>query len=366
MPLPTARGKDRGMCLGKYYPDTSVACSKERVIDMENDLHGIQGRKWQLTINNPLEKGYTHEAIKRNVISWKSLRYYCMSDEVAKTHHTHVYLLFQSPVRFTTIKRLFPEAHIEKAYGSSAQNRDYVFKEGEKWAKDKKKETNLPDTHEEWGILPEERQGERNDLSTLYELISEGKSNYDILEEQPEFINQIERMDKVRQIIQEESYKEVFRKLEVAYLFGDTGSGKTRSIMEQYGYANVFRVTNYKHPFDMYKGQDVIAFEEFQGSIPINQMLIYLDGYPVMLPCRYSDKVACYTKAYILSNIDLKEQYPDIQQYNPETWKAFLRRIHKVQVFQNGTQKEYRLFDYLYEFHMLTAEQMKFCPFQED
>lgn len=333
---------------------------------MEEEISSVQSRKWQLTINNPLEKGYTHDAIKKNIQMLKSLRYFCLSDEVAKTHHTHVFLLFHSPVRFSTIKRLFPEAHIEKSYGSSAQNRDYIFKEGEKWSKDRKRETNLPDTHEEWGELPEERQGERNDLAALYEMISAGKSNYDILEEQPDFIAQLERMDRVRQIIQEENFKEVFRKLEVLYLFGDTGSGKTRSVMERYGYANVFRVTNYKHPFDQYKGQDVIMFEEFQSSIPINQMLIYLDGYPVMLPCRYSDKVACYTKAYILSNIPLKEQYPDIQDYSPETWKAFLRRIHKVQVFQNGRVETYSLFEYLNEFRMLTAEQMKLCPFRED
>lgn len=333
---------------------------------MEEEISSVQSRKWQLTINNPLEKGYTHDAIKKNIQMLKSLRYFCLSDEVAKTHHTHVFLLFHSPVRFSTIKRLFPEAHIEKSYGSSAQNRDYIFKEGEKWSKDRKRETNLPDTHEEWGELPEERQGERKDLAALYEMISAGKSNYDILEEQPDFIAQLERMDRVRQIIQEENFKEVFRKLEVLYLFGDTGSGKTRSVMERYGYANVFRVTNYKHPFDQYKGQDVIVFEEFQNSIPINQMLIYLDGYPVTLPCRYSDKVACYTKAYILSNIPLKEQYPDIQDYSPETWKAFLRRIHKVQVFQNGRVETYSLFEYLNEFQMLTAEQMKLCPFRED
>lgn len=333
---------------------------------MGTDKNDTQSRKWQLTINNPVEKGCTHDVIKKIVHTLKSLCYFCMSDEVAKTHHTHVFLYFHSPVRFSTLKRLFPEAHIEKAYGSCVQNRDYVFKEGEKWSKDKKRETNLPDTHEEWGELPEERQGERNDLTALYEMISAGKSNYDILEEQPEFISQIERMDKVRQIIQEENFKDVFRKLEVVYLFGDTGSGKTRSVMEQYGYANVFRVTNYKNPFDQYKGQNVIVFEEFQSSLPINQMLIYLDGYPVMLPCRYSDKVACYTKAYILSNISLGEQYPDVRNNSPETWKAFLRRIHKVQFFQNGRVETYSLFEYLNGFQMLSAEQMKLCPFCED
>ena len=268
------------------------------------------------------------------------------------------------PTNIDNIKNKFPQAHIEKAYGTSAQNREYVFKEG-KWEQDKRKETNLAETHEEWGDLPEERQGARNDCAELYEMVTEGKSNYEIIEGNPNFIKQVERIDKVRQIVQEEQFKEIFRNLEVEYIFGDTGSGKTRCVMEKYGYSNVYRVTNYKNPFDQYQGQDVIAFEEFQSSIPINQMLVYLDGYPLMLPCRYSDKVACYTKAFILSNIDLKEQYQDIQRYNPETWKAFLRRIQKVRVFQNGKTDEYRLYDYLYEFQMLTAEQLKLCPFYE-
>ncbi|MBR1649971.1 MAG: replication protein [Lachnospiraceae bacterium] len=324
----------------------------------------IQSRKWQLTINNPQHKQLTHEEIKYILNMFKSIQYYCLSDEIAGTHHTHIYLLFKSPVRFTTIKNKFPQAHIEKAYGTSAQNREYVFKEG-KWEQDKKKETNLAETHEEWGDLPEERQGARNDCAELYEMVTEGKSNYEIIEGNPNFIKQVERIDKVRQIVQEEQFKEIFRNLEVEYIFGDTGSGKTRCVMEKYGYSNVYRVTNYKNPFDQYQGQDVIAFEEFQSSIPINQMLVYLDGYPLMLPCRYSDKVACYTKAFILSNIDLKEQYQDIQRYNPETWKAFLRRIQKVRVFQNGKTDEYRLYDYLYEFQMLTAEQLKLCPFYE-
>jgi hypothetical protein len=59
-------------------------------------------------------------------------------------------------------------------------------------------------------------------------------------------------------------------------------------------------------------------------------MLNYLDIYPLELPCRYTNKVACFTKVYIVSNLDLNEQYRDVQFDYPETWKAFLRRIHKV------------------------------------
>lgn len=57
-------------------------------------------------------------------------------------------------------------------------------------------------------------------------------------------------------------------------------------------------------------------------------MLNYLDIYPLMLPARFNDKVACYDTVYITSNISLSEQYSEVQHYKPETWKAFIRRIN--------------------------------------
>ena len=63
----------------------------------------------------------------------------------------------------------------------------------------------------------------------------------------------------------------------------------------------------------------------------ISDMLNYLDGYPVELPCRYANRVACYTKVYIISNISLEQQYPNVQAEYPETWNAFRRRIKNVQ-----------------------------------
>ena len=101
--------------------------------------------------------------------------------------------------------------------------------------------------------------------------------------------------------------------------------------MEQYGYENVFRVTDYVHPFDDYRGQNVIVFEEFRSSIPIEKMLILLDGYPTTLPCRYSNKVACYETVFILSNIPIEQQYKSTQYNEPETYNAFLRRINFVE-----------------------------------
>ena len=54
-----------------------------------------------------------------------------------------------------------------------------------------------------------------------------------------------------------------------------------------------------------------------------------------MLPARYYDRVACYNKVYITSNIPLEIQYSDIQISKPETWSAFKRRINYVEEYSD-------------------------------
>ena len=292
-----------------------------------------QARKYQLTINNPQEKGLDHDTIKRRLAEFKSLDYYCLSDEKGieeGTPHTHVYMVAKSPIRFSTVKKRFPEAHIEQAKGTSQENRAYVEKSG-KWADDPKADTAIPGTFEEWGEPPEEPgQGFRSDMEQLYTMIFDGKSNAEIMAENPELAFHISRMDKIRQDILEARYRDEWRNLEITYIFGPTATGKTRGVMEIHGYSSVYRVTDYAHPFDRYASEPVMCFDEFRSSLMIGDMLDYLDGYPLNLPARYAQRVACFTTVYIISNIDLSEQYPNVQHDEPATWKAFLRRIGKV------------------------------------
>lgn len=311
----------------------------------------LQSRKWQLTINNPLKYKFDHEYIRNQLLLIKPCIYWCMSDEIGlneSTFHTHVYLVCSSPLRFKSLKKKFPQAHLEIARGTSEENRNYVFKIGDKWSTDQKNETKIDNTQEEWGEIPNEHQGARNDLYELYNQIKDGKSTYEILEDNADAIKHLDKIERVRQTIREEQFKDVFRKLQTTYIYGTTGSGKTRTVMEKYGYENVFRITDYQHPFDNYKGQDVIIFEEYRSNLKISDMLNYLDGYPVELPCRYCNKVACFSKVYIISNIPLTSQYMNIQDMEYGTWKAFLRRINKViHYIDNGTYREYTIKSYL-------------------
>jgi len=302
-----------------------------------------RSRKWLLTINNPADIGYTHGFIKSQLQNIKNLDYFCMCDEIgikSGVHHTHLYIYRQDAMRFNQIKKLFPSAHIDYCRGTSQENRDYCLKQG-RYAGSRKEETNLKDTFEESGEMPLERQGQRNDLIDLYDMIKGGLTNFDILESNPQYLMNLDKIDLCRQVVSAEKYRTTFRKMDVAYYCGSTGKGKTRSVMEKWGYENVYRVTDYSHPFDTYMGQSVVVFEEFHSNLKIQDMLNYLDGYPLVLPSRYSNKTACYTTVYIISNLKLEEQYRSIQREYWETWNAFLRRIHTVKVFRENGIKEY-------------------------
>lgn len=123
--------------------------------------NNTQSRKWLLTINNPDDNGLPRDELIDRAQKFNP-DYFCMADEIGAsgTYHTHLYLYSQSPMRFGTVKRRFPTAHIDKANGTSKENRDYIRKDG-KWADTAKAETRVEGTFYAYGELP---QKQRNGL----------------------------------------------------------------------------------------------------------------------------------------------------------------------------------------------------------
>ena len=308
-----------------------------------------QGRKWNITINNPDNDGFTRERIKEILQSLKSVVYWCICNEIGaegQTPHAHLYIHCSSAVRFSTLKNLFPTAHLERAGGTAQENKDYIAKTG-KWADTEKADTNVEGSFEEWGEIPLERGGKWNVEAAILDRIQDGATNAEILLEFG-YLRGLRDVENARQTIRHEEYRNKWRDLEIVYIWGDTGTGKTRSVMDEHGYSNVYAVNNYKYPFDGYFGENVMLFDEFDSSIRIQDMNNYLDGYPIALPARYSNKQACYEKVFIISNLDLLEQYKSVQINEPKVWRAFLRRIQKViRFYADGTRREYRTEDYL-------------------
>lgn len=296
--------------------------------------NNTQSRKWLMVINNPSEAGLDHSTISEIVQKFCPV-YFCMADEIATTgtYHTHVFFCTSSPARFSTIKKRFPTAHIEKAYGTPKENRDYITKTGI-WEDTSKAETSVPNTFQEWGELPADSEDKAPEMFQIMRALRSGKTIMEIIEEHPNLAFRIREIEVLRQTILSEKYSAENRKLEVYYLYGSTGAGKTWGIFKDNDPREICRITDYGGRngvrFDAYHCQSILVFEEFHSQIPISTMLNYLDIYPLTLPARYTDRTACYTKVYLTSNVPLDEQYRDIQRYQWETWKAFLRRITNI------------------------------------
>lgn len=261
-----------------------------------------------------------------------------MADEIGTqgTPHIHIYVCFTSRVRWSTLKKHFTEAHIEIAHGSVKDNIMYIKKDG-KWKDTEKEETKIEDSYEEWGEVPKQK-GNNQDMAELYQLIKDGYTDTEIFEINNDYIREVDRINKIRTTLLIDKFKDTRRNIKVIYISGATGTGKTRGVLDTHGDSNVYRVSDYNHPFDYYSCQPVLCFDEFRSSLRLSDMLNYMDIYPIQLPSRYSNKVACYETVYVVSNWKLEAQYPEIQQHDQESWSAFLRRIHEIHIYNsNGT-----------------------------
>lgn len=308
------------------------------IADVSTKTKAFQSRKWLITINNFLDFGITREGIK-DKLSTLNLKYWCMGEEIgnqSKIHHIHIFICSDGGIRNTTLKRKFPVAHLDACIGTCKQNRDYVLKEG-KYADSIKADTSIPGTFEEWGELPPEKEEINGNKAKVISLIKEGKDNYEILEELPTEAYHIQKFNELRQMYLYQEYENRPRSIDVYYLFGKSGTGKTSSIYKKHKASDICRITSYSNgvKFDAYEGQKVLVFEEFKGQVPLKEMLNYLDIYPLKLPARYADKTAAYTVVFITSNEPLSNIYKNEQDASPESYRALLRRINRIWEYEN-------------------------------
>ncbi len=305
--------------------------AKERISLMDNK----QARAFAITINNPQEHGLTREMLIKTIELF-SVMYACLCYEIGAsgTEHVHIYLKLNGGCRFSTIKNRFGQAaHIEVAMGTAKENKDYMLKQG-KFAAKADECTTLRETFYEIGTIPTSKKTTLEKKERAVTLLKEGKTLEDIVNEDSSYAYDINKLKPLQELVLAEKARTI-RDVKVIYLYGNTGTGKTRHIFNNHDIGDICRVTNYGTKstgvrFDAYEGQDILVFEEFRSQIPISDMLNYLDIYPIKLPARYTDRSALYTTVYITSNEPLERQYTDVQHNSTKTWAAFLRRIDKV------------------------------------
>lgn len=225
--------------------------------------------------------------------------FYCMAEEIGDsgTPHIHVYVVFPTPRRFSTIQRRFPTAHIETAYGTAEENVNYIKKEGQ-FAD--KSHTSVKGSYVEYGKMPISKDAE---FDIIMDMIKEGSSVADVVVTYPKLMYRVQQLENLRNEINQQRYGIADRDVKVIHLICDTTSDPF-DYVRKHERGKICRIVTYRDPmsFDVYNGEDVMLFENYVGQIPFKTFAMYLDKHPVTLPARFHDRQACYTRVYIATH----------------------------------------------------------------
>lgn len=282
-------------------------------------------REWFLTVPADGQKAVSREQLEKALSPYEL---YAGQKEKAESGYLHWQILLRhsQPVRFSTLKRKLPTAHLEPVKDLSASYR-YCLKEKTRVPGE------IPLIKGEWNdlIRPKE-QGKRSDLMELRELVISTTITFDeLLLEHEAAIKFIPMLRELIAARDRKRFKEARENLQVRVFYGETGTGKSQSALNLFPDEENCRVTSYETgAFDNYQAQKVLILDEFRGDIAINTLLNLLDKQKMELPARYSNKPAGYEEVIICSNLSPLEWYPDIDTV---TKKALLRRLHEVYYF---------------------------------
>lgn len=268
----------------------------------------MSARSWCYTLNNyTLDELLTVEGIQ--------CRYHIWGLEVSATGTPHIqgYVEFAKVMRLAGVRKLIGRAHWEVRRGTRDQARTYCQKDGE-W--------------DESGDFDAGGQGTRNDVRLICDKVRGGENMLNIMDDIPAIAARNMRfMEKYIELVEKEDTRE-FRKVEVAALVGDAGSGKSRIVHDLE--PTVFTVnTDETFPFDGYDGEDAILIDDFYGGLKYSNLLRILDGHQYRVNVKGGHRYAKWTRVYITSN------------EGPESWykrgltPALKRRINSVTMFCN-------------------------------
>lgn len=254
--------------------------------------------------------------------------YFCFQYERGKSGNLHLqgFMHFSRPTDFEVVRAIFPTMHLDKCDGKNSECRTYCIKEAAK--------IEGYDFYEH-GVLVEERQ--RTDIEAIKEGILNKRPTLEMFKEYPgTILNSINRIKILQQEVNKAEFRNKVRDMRVTYIYGADDADMSMFPDSVLGCAPIEIYTieedNYgRGRFDEYEDQDVIIFNSFYGQIPVTLMNGLLDGRPRYLPARYSNKVACYTKAFIISAYPPERQYERERKYGYErSVQSFLSKIHEI------------------------------------
>ena len=262
-------------------------------------------------------------------------------------YHAHVALYGNT----TTLKRVSDimfSAHIEPQLGTKAELTAYLNKEG-KYAE--KGEHVL---YTQGLEVIEDKQGKRNDLDEIEQLLNDGLTPEQIFFESFHY-RKYEKMIKSEYLARRIRETPLKKEIYAEWHCGESGSGKSHTyftLCEQYGPENVYITSDFENGgLDFYIDQgapDILFLDEFKGNIPFSKLLAILDEHSKnQTHCRYANTYNLWTKCYITSIFPPEEAYHFMVEHsvrNRDKLAQLLRRLNLIVYHYKTDAGEYKTF----------------------
>lgn len=267
---------------------------------------------WCFTQNNP-----TEEDVPPNV--WPDVEYVVWQHERGEngTEHLQGYAVFVGKKRLQWLKNnCCARSHWEPRNGTHEQAKAYAMKEESRIAG----EGHGPWQYGSDASVPT-KKGERSDLKRVFDLLSTGSKEHDIMTNPDLFgvwaryYRAIERFE-----LMSEPKRNWITFTQVYW--GTSGCGKTRrahyeaslkadgTVGEPY---YVLRKPQGNAVYwDGYRGEKHIIIDEFYGWVPRTQMQVLCDRYPAIIDVKCGARNFLATKIWITSNEEPKDWWKNI------------------------------------------------------
>lgn len=277
--------------------------------------------------------------------------------------HGHIAVSFEKAKKLKAVAKLFGNAHSEPMRGSKAEAIDYINKVG-------KYEEKGEIIFRKFGNAEKvkDRSGKRSDIDAIKSEIECGNITAENIDE---YIYANAENETHARLIESTFMRHIKAKggkereeVEVIYVEGESGSGKTRGAYQRYPKAFKVNMDNKcAFPFDGYKGQETIILDELRpGFFKPAYLFQVLDRYPLNVNVKGSRCPALWTRVIITTSFPLDKWFTSAEDNEGQdnNRKQFKRRIttHLLAVKGEGEWIEWQAPK---EYRALTDEDE--CPF---
>lgn len=268
-------------------------------------------RNYQLTINESTMLHY--EEIKEYLLGFEPNYFYsCIEENKRGSLHMHIYVQFTRCVRLSTKKT--HGAHIELCKGTPQENKNYIDKI--------KRAYNTNNIIDEMGAI--RLRGIRSNLAIS------------LMEKELEEVETKEfKTWKEVKTIKSFTKKDVYKpNIEVIYIYGESGAGKSKKVFEMLGEDESFDKVKFTNGFWIGVNQLIPVrtcwYDDFRDSqMPAVEFINFIDYYKNQMNIKYCPSwLNQYERIFITSIQSPYEIYRNLPEEAREQWLRRLTIIH--------------------------------------